>query len=492
MRNTIARPLFCSLVFFGLALEVGAHLSGEERFRSEACGGGFSGVFVRHEEPMSGKTSGPARMNAWRWLMETDPESRRDRVLKGLRGPDSEERDRVARALRGVKDPGLIRACVAQWIFLSTPAKQAVLDAHVTLGEEAVATVRKAMEQPNIPLRVAGLKAAGHLKEPALVPDLLNRACEGRAEERRVAREVLGRMPGKRIREALLERLENGVDTEKAVVLEALGARGEKEVADLLLQHLSADSPDVQKAALGALATLAPPEAWAPLVQSIGDGRQELIAGKVRILEALCQGEEKDRERKSGEIIAALDRLPPHQRGDWFPLLPALATDEAMRYALAAAEGRKELAEKALLGLADWPNTRAVGLLLERVERSSDDQSLKVLALRGAIAAIRHESDSGQRLQMLTRALRLASRREEKKTILVQLGSLDRPEALKVVMGRLGDPQVEREARLGTVGLAEKLKPRDPALAEAAARELIRQGGSYEVSRRAEILLVRP
>ncbi|MGH7972704.1 MAG: hypothetical protein ACREIC_28655, partial [Limisphaerales bacterium] len=110
---------------------------------------------------------------------------------------------------------------------------------------------------------------------------------------------------------------------------------------------------------------------------------------------------------------------------------------------------------------------------------------LQVLALRGCINISAQEPNLTRRLALFQDVLALATRADEKKQALGQIGQVPTREALQVAMGHLGDPELVNEAGLAALTIAEKLAGKDPELARETADKVLAQCHTPDIVQRA-------
>jgi hypothetical protein len=128
----------------------------------------------------------------------------------------------------------------------------------------------------------------------------------------------------------------------------------------------------------------------------------------------------------------------------------------------------------ALRALADWPDPAAMADLLD-VARSVRTPEDKLLALRGAtrLAAAPGGAPPEEKAKLLSEAMKLAGRPEEKKLVLAALGEIRHPGALDVAVGCLADKDVEVDAAVAVVKIAKSLRQSDPRAAAAAVQKVL-------------------
>ena len=432
------------------------------------------------------------RTAAWRGLVLSDSTAQAGLMNKALLGADHALELVALTVLRESNDRRLIQACIGQWASFPPESQLAVIDGVVNLGDEALPIVRTASQSPHLAIRVAAWKAMGELNDLASIPALAQAAAGSERTERQAARESLARLRSPGASEALLAELDHAATPEKAELLRALGARQDSKAANVLLQNAAAGDEPVRLAALQSLQEIAPPEALSPLLEIAEKaGSDDLRQQALEALSAICQIS-PDKDAATRAVIEAEERLPAAGQGAFLPLLAELGTADALTAAQAAGRSQDlELARKAVRALSQWPNAGPANFLLD-LARAATDTALRTLALRGAISVTAAEPAISRRLALLNQALAEASRSDEKKQALGQIGQIPTPEALEIALKVMADPDVSNEASLAVLSIAEKLARSNPGLAEQAAAKVLQQNKGGELFQRAWALRLKP
>ncbi len=432
------------------------------------------------------------RVAGWRGLLAAEPRQRAKRLNQALAGQDRLLHAAALGAVRQLTATQDIKDCLKQWAAAPPDAQLALLDAALKLGPEALPTVNRAAQSPDLAVRVAAWLAFGELGSPSAVPALTKAAAAGENSERVAARETLARLHGPGVREALLNHLAGAAAPEQTELLRALGERDDTAAAKVLVQYASKGPEPVRLAALEALRKLAVPDTATPLLNLVVQAPSEAEGEPLRAaLYAVCQAG-RDRDQTTRSVVEALARFAPAERRLVLPVLAELGTPAALEAAQAASrDADAELVKEAVRVLSRWPNAAPAPRLFE-LAGASTDPALRVLAVRGCIAVAGQEPDLTNRLALLQQARAAASQPGEKKQALGQMGQIPTPEALESALADLADPDLANEAGLAALTIAEKLAVMDPALAEAAALKVTAQCKTTEVVKRAWALRRRP
>jgi HEAT repeat protein len=431
------------------------------------------------------------RTAAWRGLILTDAQHREKMMLEALSGQD-QALEVVARKVLGeAKDRSLLKACAAHWAELPAESQLALIDAEVMEGYSDTALVRAASQSTNQTLRIAALRAMGKLNDVSFVPNLAQAASTSKGPEREAARESLACLRGPDVSGALRKELKESSGPEKAELLRALGARQDREAVAVLIENASAGDEPVRLAALESIRAIAPPDALEPLLAVAGSQVSDDVREQtMEALSAICQAA-PDKESASRTVIAAEEKPPAAEQGTFLPLLAELGSADGLSTVEKASRSDNlELAKAAVRALGQWPTAAPAEPLLE-LARTTQDASLKTLAVRSAIAVSATEPDATKRLTLLKETLAAADRPDEKREALSQLEQIDSPAALQTVFKEMDDPAVSNESAIAALDIAEKLAKAHPKLADQAAVKVLKQHSEGELFQRAFALRIK-
>jgi HEAT repeat protein len=458
------------------------HLLAGDGSGAAALYGGLSGADV----PTAIRTA------AWRGLVLSDDDKGPGLLVEALSGDDEQLRLVALKLVRETKNEQLIKACLGKWDTLGASAQRAVLDGHLQFGAEALSTIRTSSKSPHPEVRVAAWQALADLSDTSMIPALANAAAKGESAERETARDTLARIHGPGVREALLAYLKQAETTEKVELLLALGKRSDTAAAPMLLQYANAPEETTRLAALESLRRLAVTDTLLPLLDIVVTSKSDSDRNAVlKALYAVCQATD-DKDQVSRQVIEAINRLPASERRYALPLLLEIATPAALTEMLKSTQNSDaQLVRESIRLLTQWPNAAPVENLFE-ITRTNSDPSLRTLALRGGITVAGREPDPSACLALIRQALPLATRTEEKKLALSQLGRIPLTEALEMSLRYLDDPDLINEAGLAAVSIAESLADANPQLANKVSTEVLAHCKMPAIVKRAWALRVKP
>ncbi len=454
--------------------------------------GDNSGAAALYGDLFGADVPSAIRIAAWRGLVLSNDNQRPELVVKALTGNDEQLRLVALKLVRETKDQRLIKTLQQQWDSLDALAQQAVLNAYLQFGAEALPVIRTASKSPLQEVRIAAWQALADLSDTSMISALANAAANGEPAERQAARDTLARIHGPGVRDALLAYLKQAETMEKVELLLALGKRSDTAAAPMLLQYANAPEETIRLAALESLRRLAVTDTLLPLLDLIVTSKSDSDRNAaLKALNAVCQAT-PDKDQVSRQVIAAMNRLPASERRYALPLLLEIATPAALTEMLKSTQNSDaQLVRESIRLLTQWPNATPAEKLFE-ITRTNSDPSLRTLALRGGITVAGREPDPTARLALIRAALSLAGRTEEKKMALSQLSRIPLTEALEMSLRYLDDPELVNEAGLAAVSIAESLADANPQLANKVATEVLEHCKMPAIVKRAWALRVKP
>jgi hypothetical protein len=143
-------------------------------------------------------------------------------------------------------------------------------------------------------------------------------------------------------------------------------------------------------------------------------------------------------------------------------VMAQVGKDESLPVLRAALkDDNPELRRGAIRALSDWPNTTPMNDLAD-IARSDPNPAFQVLALQGYIrlTGVSDGRPPAATVKMLSEAMSLAQRAEEKKAVLSLLQAIDTAAALALAEAAARDPEVASEANLAAERIRQRLAPR--------------------------------
>ena len=156
---------------------------------------------------------------------------------------------------------------------------------------------------------------------------------------------------------------------------------------------------------------------------------------------------------------------------------------------MAAKDSDTDVKDTAVRALCEWPTADAMPDVAQ-LAKTSTDAKVKVLALRGYIRLVGlQEAAADKKLATLKEAMGLAERKDEKRLVLAALGNLPSADALAMVVTEIGSADLNEEACLAAVAIAEKIVGASPAAVAGAMEKVTQESKNQQVVARARELL---
>jgi HEAT repeat protein len=354
----------------------------------------------------------------------------------------------------------------------------------------AMRSVLGMFKDPDESVRAAAMLAAGAIGGEGASEALLATAGEKAGKDREAALDALTKARGTDASAAVAAAMTKSSDPAlKVPLLDVLAARRASDQMSAVMEAAKDSSAPVRMAALKALGTLPGDQQLPTLVAVLKDTKDggELGAAEAA-LKAACARDQRD--RCADLVSAALPGAAPANAAAMIRVLGAAGTRKAMDTVLATTkDGSPELKEAAVRSLADWRNKDAAAPLLE-VVRNTDNATMKVLALRGAIRLASAKGTSNEdKMKILPEAMRLAVRPEEKREVLGGLATVQTLAAFQAAAPCLDDDAVSQEAAAAVVQIADKIAKQNADAVRDALTKAARIAKDERVRAAAERIL---
>jgi len=160
-------------------------------------------------------------------------------------------------------------------------------------------------------------------------------------------------------------------------------------------------------------------------------------------------------------MLAAMKDAPADVRVIFLQVIAQIGGAQALETVLAGLNDTDEpYRAEALNLLSTWTTMDAAPHLRKLAE--STDFSRQVLGLRGYVRLAQAETSVDKKAAMLTDAMGLVKRPDEKKLVLSAWGALAAPQSLTALLPQLEDPAVKSEAALAIINVATQLGKQGP------------------------------
>ena len=397
-------------------------------------------------------------------------------VINALKGEDESMQAMGIALVREIPGLEVTKILAKELPNLSVRGQMQLLSALADRGDRialpAVVTATKAKDQS---VRIAALKALGDLGDASSVGLLAKTAASTRGAEQKAARGSLYRLRGPKIDETVLGAIPSA---EAKVKVELIRGTGERNIAagvDALLKTAKEKESLVRRESIKVLKTIAEPNNLPALVellvgvQSSSDRREAektvtVVAHKI-----------SDESKQAEAVLAKLPSVKDQKsRCSLLRVLGKIGDNSGLGVLLAGLKDEIVAVQEACIrALAEWPTADPVADLL-KVVQATDNKLHHVLALRGYVRLIGLDSGrpAKETIGMYKQAMSLASDTSEKKMVLSGLANMKSLAALKMASDYLEDKNLQQEAEVAVVKIAEATSGSYPAESKAALEKV--------------------
>jgi len=414
-------------------------------------------------------------------------------VINALKGEDESMQAMGIALVREMPGPEVTKVLARELPSLSVRGQMQLLSALADRGDRvalpAVITATKSKDQS---VRVAALKAIGDLGDASCVSLLAGTAASTRGAEQKAARGSLYRLRGPKIDETVLGSIESA---EAKVKVELIRSTGERNIAagvDTLLKTATDENTSVRRELIKVLKTIAEPNNLPALVellvgvQSSSDRREAektvtAVAHKI-----------SDESKQAEAVLAKLPSVKDEKsRCSLLRVLGKIGDNSGLGVLRACLKDESVAVQEACVrALSEWPTAEPVADLL-KVVQASDNKLHHVLALRGYVRLIGLESSRStqETIGLYKQAMSLASDTGEKKMVLSGLANIKSLAALQMASAYLDDKNLQQEAEVAVVKIAEAIVGSYPAESKAALEKVIQASKNDFLRKKAQELV---
>lgn len=274
------------------------------------------------------------------------------------------------------------------------------------------------------------------------------------------ARESLYRLRGADIDKAILAAISSADPRVKVELIAATSERGIKAATGTLLKFTTDSDREVRRASLRALRNTAAPPDVPVLLALLGGTRSAERPEVVRVLSSALR--RSDTASVDPVLSAYQSASDADLRGSLLSVLAQVGRDESLPVLRSALkDSNPEIRRGGIRALSDWPNTTPMADLVE-IAKSDPNAAFQVLALQGYIRLIGLPDGRlpAETVKMLSEAMSLAKRPDEKKTVLSMLQGINTAEALAIAEAAAKDHEVAEEAKMAAERIRQRLAPR--------------------------------
>jgi len=400
-------------------------------------------------------TKANTRTGAFYLAAAAQPDRAPERLLDALAGNDADLRGMAARIISETKGADLTTRYAAALPGLSPDGQIALIRALAGRGDDAArSAIVQAVYSPEKAVKIAAVKGLAAVGDAADVALLTNLMSGDDSDVAATARATLATIEGGDVDEAIAKLVGS---TEASVQTKLLGLlldrRAEQALPMAVEQVANADAA-VREAALRTLAALGTKDN-VPLIITAIDAAPDNTARGVaeNALGSLCA---RSGDEALAPVIEAMAGAKTETRTALLRAAGRAGGAKALECVVTSLNDADEtFRNEALRELSEWPTADAAPQLLEQAR--SDQENRHVLGLRGYIRLARANADPAAKAAMLTSAMDLTRKPEEKWQVLAAWGTLKTVQSLDALLPFLKDEQVKNEAGSAIITVSTEL-----------------------------------
>jgi HEAT repeat protein len=416
-------------------------------------------------------------------------------VINALKGEDESMQSMAISLIRDMPGPEVTKVLARELPNLSARGQMQLLSALADRGDRsALPAVIAAAKAKDESVRVAALKAIGDLGDASSVGLLAGTAAATRGAEQKAARESLYRLRGPKIDETVLAAIPSA---EVRVKVELIRSTGERNIAagvEILLKTARDKDAKVRRETLRVLKTIAEPKYLPALVKLLVDVQSSVDRREAEKTVTAVAHKISDKNRQAEAVLAALPSVKKEGgRCSLLRVLGKIGDDSALAVLRAGLKDKSAVVKGACIrALAEWPTAVPAADLL-KVVQAADNKLHHVLALRGYVRLIGLDSSrpAEEMIGMYRQAMSLASNTSEKKMVLSGLANIKSLAALQMAAAYMEDKNLQQEAEVAVVKIAEATLGSYPAESKAALQKVIQISKNDFLRKQAQELLNR-
>lgn len=425
------------------------------------------------------------KMGAFAGRIHAEPEHAPDRLIEALGGQEAAFRDMAAELVAEPEVSGDTARYLGALSSLSASGQVALLRGLEARGDKSARdVVARLASESDGDVKRAAVKALGALGGPENVSTLAMLMSSDDRNLADAARASLVAMKEEGVNVVLAEMVTPASGALKVALLEILATRNAEQASPLAIASLIDPDPAVRTTAFRVLSSV-----------GTKDDIDEVLAAFLKITE---KEERTVAERALGDIglrnsgdavppiLAAFQAADVDQRVALLRILARIGGGDALAAVVAGLnDADPRISAESLNLLTNWQTLDAAPQLLELAR--SEEESRSILGLRGYVRLAGGRLPTGQKVEMLKAAMPLADRPEELRLLLGAWGATPSQESLAVLKPYLENAEVQTEAAVAVIAVAEDLARRADTkpIAREALNEVIGKVQDEDIKARA-------
>jgi HEAT repeat protein/type 1 glutamine amidotransferase len=398
------------------------------------------------------------RIAAYKGLVRAEKDKAVPLILALLKDQDIDLQRAAGKFITEMPGTAITKALAEQLGGLSSDAQVVLLSALEGREDKAAAPyVAKAVGSDSEAVRLAAIDALAVLGGASNVEMLAEVSTSG-DRTGRAAADSLGRLSGPGVAAALIEVARSRADTSVRInVIETLTERRETEAVEVLFVLAKEDNRDIRQAAYKALGVLSEQKDLPAMISMLLSSESNADRGGIE--RAMIATVTRLESPNATPVIEGLTKANRAVKPHLLTVLSRVGGPKALdavRSQVASEENQVKIA--AIRALADWPDAAPLSDLM-KIAMTDRDSISRVLALRGYIKLLGIPANRGaaETVKLLSKAMDIAQRTEEKKAVLSALPKYPCEDALVLAENAKKDGTLSAEAELAAKKIKEAL-----------------------------------
>jgi len=424
------------------------------------------------------------RMGAFRGLAYAQPDQAPTRLIEALGGDEPLFRDMASQIIGETSGQDSTKRFAEALPRLPLDGQAALLRGLADRKDPtARPAVAEAVNSSSKLVKIAAIKALQTIGSDADVPVLAELLASDDADIADAAKESLTKMQAENVNQAISAIIPDVSPVVRAQLLGLLLTRRAEQAVPMAVKSLQDRDAAVRVAALRILSLLGGSDHASAIITSIesaADSSERSAAE--RALYAVCSRHGED---VLPPVLDAIRDADPELHIALLRALGRIGGREALDPVLAALNDSNErIVDEAVRVLSDWPTLDAAPHLLDLSQ--SDTLTRHVLGLRGYVRLARIEPSTEKKTRMLTTAINLAKRPDEKRLVIAAWGELPTEESLNTLVPLLDDDAVRDEAALAVIKVAANVGEKSRTRALDALKTVLEKCQNAQIRQSAQ------
>lgn len=435
------------------------------------------------------------RAAALRGLVQTNKEGAIDIILAVLKSDNQELQSAAIGLIRELPGTLDLKKIIAECPNLSDQGQIQLLTAFADRSETAARqAVLDATKHQDEAVRVAALKTLAKVGTESDIALLAHVAAESAGAEREAARESLYLLRGASVDQNIIAQIPDADSKIKVELVRSIVQRNVVDATRTLLKTAVDPDQTVRHESIRALAIIAAPEFINELIQILIKEENSEIRKEAEKSVVTVARKIQDKENQAKPVLNILPSVENSEaKISLLQVLGKIGDKNALPVLRNTLKSEKaDFQEAAIQALSVWHDAEPIHDLLN-VVKTSNNETHKILALRGYIDLLKIESDRSDKesINLYLTAMELATELSEKRMVLSGLAALRSMEALETTAQYLDDPTLQPEAEVSVVRLVQNIRNADNKRVKEILNKILEITNNSSLRRRVINILER-